>query len=606
MKLIEDQKLDLKLQDIEKHKNDSNRYHKVIKEIKNYKPKRPLIVKDENKKIVGSVTQKCAIITNYFKDFFSSNTDETTPKAVPRKLKTPFTEQEIQKATTSLNNNESPGIDEVCAEHLKYAPKIIHEEIAGLLNQTATSGDYPKQLKQGILTPIQKPVKEKGPPENLRPIILLSILRKVLAICLIQRCWDTLSTEIPLDQSAYQVGRSTTEQVAAVKLLAEKAISSSDYEIYILMLDMSKAFDTVNRKYLLNDLKKILPADEYHLFHILITETSLQIRVNNELGEEFITERGIAQGDCLSAVLFIYYLAKSLNQENQNEHNYAKKQEPVNYPELEDHNYARRTQNYFEIQPKFADDITWATTGKFRTVYIENTLPETLKRRDLEINKTKTEKHSVSRKTDDSWKDCKLLGTLLDTEKDINRRKALAWSSFNDLKSIFNSRKISIEIKIRTLQAYIASVFLYNCELWTLNKRLTERIDSFQRTLLRRTLGYRWPKIITNKDLYERTLATPWSLSIATRRLNWLGHLMRLDSETPVRKSLSEVLGKTKRPPGKPTYTWIQLIKDDLKLINIELNLNCEKETIKTLIVLTENRPKWRNNVRNIVMQRRR
>ena len=57
-----------------------------------------------------------------------------------------------------------------------------------------------------------------------------------------------MSNKIGKDQAAYQHWRSTTEQVFAVKLLVEKAITSNDCSIYILMLDMSKAFDTVNKK----------------------------------------------------------------------------------------------------------------------------------------------------------------------------------------------------------------------------------------------------------------------------------------------------------------------------------------------------------------------
>ena len=65
------------------------------------------------------------------------------------------------------------------------------------------------------------------------------------------------STRIPIAQSAYQSGRSTTEQVFAIKMLAEKAITSSTYNIYLLLLDMSKAFDTVCRNKLLSDLQEV-------------------------------------------------------------------------------------------------------------------------------------------------------------------------------------------------------------------------------------------------------------------------------------------------------------------------------------------------------------
>ena len=117
---------------------------------------------------------------------------------------------------------------------------------------------------------------------------------------------------VSLAQSAYQSGRSTSEQVFAIKVLAEKAIASSTYSIYLLLLDMSKAFDTVCRSKLLTDLQDVLEPDEMHMIAVLISDVVLTVKVGNELGEQIKTEGGIAQGDCLCAVLFIFYLAKSL------------------------------------------------------------------------------------------------------------------------------------------------------------------------------------------------------------------------------------------------------------------------------------------------------
>ena len=107
--------------------------------------------------------------------------------------------------------------------------KCIHKRSCGSLHAdtrryTPETGNYPKELKIGHLTPIQKPGKPKGPPENLRPIILLSILRKILAIGVIGRINDKVRKHlIPLTQAAYSEGRSTTELVLTLKLLAEKS-----------------------------------------------------------------------------------------------------------------------------------------------------------------------------------------------------------------------------------------------------------------------------------------------------------------------------------------------------------------------------------------------
>lgn len=119
-----------------------------------------------------------------------------------------------------MKNGKSAGIDGISAELIKYAPPSITKDIAELLNIAAETGQHPTEMETGILTPLPKPGKRKSPPANLRPVILLSLLRKTLAICMIRRAWSKLSSGIPREQSAYQPGRSTTEQVFAVTILA--------------------------------------------------------------------------------------------------------------------------------------------------------------------------------------------------------------------------------------------------------------------------------------------------------------------------------------------------------------------------------------------------
>ena len=96
--------------------------------------------------------------------------------------------------------------------------------------------------------------------------------------------------------------------------MAEKAITSDDYEIYILMMDMSRAFDTVDRKMLMNDLESILDEDELHMIKILLENVLLVVRCGDKLGKEFITDMGSPQGDCISPILFTLYMAKALSE----------------------------------------------------------------------------------------------------------------------------------------------------------------------------------------------------------------------------------------------------------------------------------------------------
>ncbi len=77
---------------------------------------------------------------------------------------------------------------------------------------------------------------------------------------------------------------------------------------------------------------------------VLINDVKLKVKVGKHTGEEIKTNTGIAPVDYLSAVLFIYYLVRSLNPpSNERDHNYSRAETPISPDEHHDHNYHRTT-----------------------------------------------------------------------------------------------------------------------------------------------------------------------------------------------------------------------------------------------------------------------
>lgn len=71
-----------------------------------------------------------------------------------------------------------------------------------------------------------------------------------------------------IEQTQYQSGHSTTEQVHTVETLAKKAIISSDYIIFILMLDTS------NRAKIKDQIGEILNESELLMMNIWINDVA--------------------------------------------------------------------------------------------------------------------------------------------------------------------------------------------------------------------------------------------------------------------------------------------------------------------------------------------
>ena len=208
------------------------------------------------------------------------------------------------------------------------------------------------------------------------------------------------------------------------------------------------------------------------------------------------------------------------------------------------------------------------------------------------MNEAKTEEYVIKSGGKDDWKTCKYLGSMLDSEKDINRQKQLSMASFHKYKYILQSKKLSLEVRICLFNAYVTSIFMYNSEIWTLTKKMEEDINIFQRKLLRKILKIRWPHVISNEELYSRTSESNWSEVIKQRRLRWLGHLLRLPIDSPARVALNEFNIKCKRKRGRSKLTWIELVNNDFNIINKDFSVNSE-----SILNLAADREMWRRVV---------
>ena len=211
---------------------------------------------------------------------------------------------------------------------------------------------------------------------NVRPITILPIIRICLALCVIEHTWDRLKSKIPKDQSAYQKGRSTTEQVFTLKTLVQKAIISQNYDLIITMIDMPAAFDTVSRKMILKQLEPLLEPHEMEMMHLLITDVKLMVQIGKIIGDPIETNIGVAQGDCLSALPFIFYLAHIIG--------------PISPLTTEEDHEGKiywsaldwlldQDIHNVQIDPKYADDITFIRTHRPK---MKGTLQENLSKRE--------------------------------------------------------------------------------------------------------------------------------------------------------------------------------------------------------------------------------
>ena len=315
-------------------------------------------------------------------------------------------------------------------------------------------------------------------------------------------------------------------------------------EFTILGIDMTSAFDTIDRSKLMEVCTSFLDQDEVRMIRALLSNTSLEL-ICGEASKSIPTFIGSPQGDGLSPTLFIIYLEAALR-------------------EVRSALVVETNRKPSELA--YADDIDFIFYQRIEAERNHDTIANTLAKWNLKANKSKTEFTTISRLTED-WKETKKLGSLLDTAEDIDRRKKLATVAFRKMYTIWVRREnISEERLLRLYKALVLPILLYNASTWATTKAVFEKLNAFHRRQLRSLLGIKWTDKVTNDEVYERTNSQPLSLIITRSRWNLFGHILRRPSDIPANVAMQSYFEPSTKAGyrGKPPINIPKLLDEDL------------------------------------------
>jgi len=88
--------------------------------------------------------------------------------------------------------------------------------------------------------------------------------------------------------------------------------------------------------------------------------------------------------------------------------------------------------------------------------------------------------------------------------------------------------------------------------------------------------------------IYERVGVAPIEEKLMQHRLRWFGHIQRRPEEALVRIGVIRRLKNVKRGRGRPTLTWAEAVKRDLKEWNIDKELAADRKGWKCAIHVPE------------------
>ena len=114
-----------------------------------------------------------------------------------------------------------------------------------------------------------------------------------------------------------------------------------------------------------------------------------------------------------------------------------------------------------------------------------------------------------------------------DSSHEIKRHFFLGRKVMTNLDSIFKSRDITLQTKVRLVKAMVFPVVMYGCESWTVKNAERRRIDAFELWCWKRLLRVPWTARRSNQSILKE-IRPGISLEgmMLKLKLQYFGHLM--------------------------------------------------------------------------------
>ena len=237
----------------------------------------------------------------------STKTDKTTPK---NKFQFRLvTEREIYETLLKLDPNKGPGIDELDIKSLKSIANIIAPHLQILFNLSMSEGIYPQYLKIAKCVPVYKgsPL-DPLLPINYRPISILTAVNKAFERLLHNQITIYLEENniLPPFQYGYRKDHNTSQAILDFTNYISKARFNKLVTIAVFM-DLSKAFDTVDKSLLKQKLIKLgFCEDSIMLITSYMSDRKFCMKNDNSY---YNLTYGVPQGSILGPLLFIMYIS---------------------------------------------------------------------------------------------------------------------------------------------------------------------------------------------------------------------------------------------------------------------------------------------------------
>ena len=501
---------------------------------------------------------------------------------------------EICSILKKLKNNKSS--NDIAPELMKYATNSENftSSYKKLLDQIWETKNLPKSYSHSRMTCLWKGA-QKGTwkePKNYRPLQVGSTLAKILCAIILERLSPWFESQLLDQQQGFRSSRGTNDGLFIVKRV-QQISSKTKTPIYSLFVDLTAAFDKVNRQFLFESISRRFDDgknnNKYELFEILEKLYQHTTTALSDTPEDtFELRTGVRQGGPESPFLYNLYMdwvMRCYMDECE--------RKGIYFPEFQ-----YRVNDTIRIRGQddnkgfhraswvgYADDLVIFLKNETDVRLALKLLDEVFKRYQLTINVSKTKSMifnfdtkkeeyptsiaKLNGQTVENVEKFKYLGDQIvfnepstgDTE--IHQRCNSAQGAFHQFRSKFKNFKIDLKIRVQLLNATVRSRMTYGCQIWNLTELQSKRISSQYIRFLRGLLPNGFTRKKKKKDEFALKLTNQKVLKICgcepledfilRLQTKYLAHLARTPNNTMAKQLLFNIDDNKKA--GRPVPT---------------------------------------------------
>nr|VZI31082.1 unnamed protein product [Spirometra erinaceieuropaei] len=522
--------------------------------------------------------------------------------------------QETIRAVQQLSSGKAPGSDAIPAEVYKHGGPLLMDHLTALFQEMWCQGEVPQDFKDATIVHLYKRKGNRQVCDNHRGISLLNIGGKIFARILLNRRNNHLEQGLlPESQCGFRRHRGTTDMIFAARQLQEKCQEMRTH-LYSTFVDLTKAFDTVNREGLWKIMQKFgCPERFTQMVRQLHDGMMARVTDNGAVSEAFAVTNGVKQGCVLTLTVFSLIFSAMLMDA------YRDERPGIRIAYRSDGHLLNQLRMHFQWRVStttvhellFVDDCALNTTSEEEMQRRMDLFSAACENFGLVINTQKTvvmhqpppnsattpnapPQISVNATQPQLVENFPFLGGTLSRNTKIDDRVAnrisKASQAFGRLQStVWNRHGLQLSTKLKMYKAVILPTLLCGAETWTVYAKQARRLNHLHLSCLRHILRLKWQDRIPDTDVLERTGILSIYAILRQIQLRWSGHLVCMDDERlPKRLFYGDVATGSRRQGGQ-----IRRYKDTLKSSLKRLQINPTN-----WVELALDRPTWRRTVK--------